>query len=480
MKSVSELLDRFSDAEIDSWAGELLASRAPMFDSLLRHGPHDDVEWGLMDSERHPLHEAFREAGESSDPENPSRGLTAGDNWRWVASTPHSVGESSTQIVDRRQCPVLKHTNSGWDSTLRNLSRVGRPDGSEDGEFLRPEGPFILDLVRSGERLLEAAHVLRHLRGGTLVGWVARVHLMLEFGLPLSIGGEDAFDRLGVMVVPSIDFRRPTGLVPVFGPEAMKPFSTGIVVFHGIHVEPHPKSFEESDGWLEVNRWSCEPSISVIAGFEYPEFVLKSPIVARFPGATRNPMHMVPVPAMLPASSLGIALAHLMRGRAESMDVGTDGEIVQLGDWMDSADYARAVSMTPPLPCRECLRLNTMADGHPLRPRGQRPESLKEVPEDVRREWEEYEEKMERIFRICDRAACYAEGRRVGHSVAKRSRRLRRILYNRSVELANRIESLERRAARYDRRGNIDKAAEHRGKARKLREELEALKNGLH
>jgi hypothetical protein len=267
---------------------------------------------------------------------------------------------------------------------------------------------------------------------------------------------------------------KPAGLVPVMEVGT----GTEMLVFAGVHIEPHPKSYEDSEAWLEVNRWSCEPSMSCIAGFEYPSFVCKSPIVSRFQGDSRNPMYMVPVPCMLPASDLGIALA--VRVRCMVRDGSIPDGLVCLDDWIGSDDFRRRSSCTPPLPCRECLRLNTQADGYPLRPKSRRPESMKSAPPDVRAEWEEYDRRIDRIFDIVDKASCYAEGRIVGHSEAKRRRRLRRTYYNKSVRLLESIRSLERRAARYDRSGNIDKAIEHRDRARRLRKELEDMRNGVH
>ena len=196
-----------------------------------------------------------------------------------------------------------------------------------------------------------------------------------------------------------------------------------------------------------------------------------------FPGSKKGLAYMVPVACMLPMSDFGKALSIRVRSVFER---GGWGRETYLDEWMSSGVYARLLRCTPPLPCRDCLRLNTQAEGHPLRPKSRRPDSLKSAPPDVRAEWEEYDEKMDRIFKIVDRAACYAEGRVIGHSLAKRERRARRARHNRCAELENRIASLERRARRYDLRGNVDKAVEHRRKARELAKKLEELRNGLH
>ena len=476
---LEELILRHSDKELDDWASVRKEEIRKFYDSTLSRRPGAPVEWGFMDSDKHPVHPLWEEHRfVQYDAEEKPGDLVMGPNgndWELVAMTPHSVGTDETPIIDRKACPTLKHSNSGWDSTLRDLSRVGRPDGTK-GEFQRPSGNWIFDLVKEGYGFmyLEAAHVLAHLNGRSLVESVARLHLCREFGLPVFADGRDGLDALGIKVVASIDMRRPTGFVPVMELGT----DTEIIVFCGVHVEPHPKSFEESDDWLEVNRWSCEPSISCIAGFEYPSFVTKSPIVGRFPGSRKNPLYMVPVACMLPAKELEIAIAVQIRSMVMQNRMPT--QLTFLNDWMRSGLFKSQLMATPPLPCKDCLRLNTQAEGHPLRPKSQRPDSLRNADPEVRKEWEEYEEKMDKIFKIVDKASCYAEGQSLGHTFAKRQRRMRRAAYNKRTELENRIASLDRRADRYLLKGNIDKAAEHRNKANELRKQLEELLNGLY
>lgn len=476
---LEELLLKHSDKELDEWCSARKADTARMYDSMLSRRPGDPVEWGFMDEEWHPLHDLWNEhrfvQGDAMERPGDLVVGPSGSDWELISMTPHSVGSDETRVIDRKACPTLKHTNDGWGAVLRGMSRVGRPDGSE-GSMQRPRGEWIMDLVGrdDGWRILEAAHALSHSNGRPLADNVARIHLCSELGLPILADGSDGPERLGISVSVSTDARRPTGMVPVSGLGS----GTELVVFAGVHIEPHPKSYEDSDEWLEVNRWSCEPSVSCIAGFEYPSFVAKSPIVSRYPGSSRNPLYMVPVPCMLPSRSLGVAVAALVRSLV--VRGGMPERLVFLDEWIGSPEFRTLLATTPPLPCRDCLRLNTQAENHPMRPKSRRPDSMRNAPEEVRREWEEYEGMMERIFRIADRAACYAEGRVVGHGFAKRSRRARRAAYNKRVELERRIASMDRRASRLMEKGNIDKAAEHASRADELRRRLEELKNGVH
>lgn len=393
---------------------------------------------GLLDTGRPPkaLREAYR--AHSGDPgterflRDPASVLPTGPDdregaWRWACLTAHSRG----QEPDTSDAPAepMCEVNSAWGRTEGDILGVRL----ENGAPTRPEGGAIFDFVSEdgGYRMLEEAHSLAHSLASGMVlsgrrpgdrGWLSRTFLQCaaRWAVASKLGIPPMELPPWIQVSASSSFMRPDGVLQIDewpGPDVLA------VVFCGVRIEPHPRSMSKSSqsaGWLEVNRWSCMPSMVSVAGFQFPEFVLKQKI-------GRRGSLVVPLKSMLPAGLLP--------------------DLVSLGlDCMPAPDAGPKQVPRVPLPCMECLRLNRRADGVP------------ETPETMARFEDE-------AYALVDRAAEYCEGLAAGHTAAKRARKAARSAWARREKSLAQASRLLARSRKWLEKGDSEKASALRAKA---------------
>ena len=440
----------------------------------------------------------------NADPFAPSASGAAGGLRLWdLATAPTQWTEF--RAVPPQRVPAFRKTNATWlEQTVPAFYRVGMPQG---GVVLRrPESPAIVDLMseRWGWRLLEAAHALAHraevqakfrpqgygLYGSLTVNWVARLAAAAKYGLPVDVSGDappqtpaeaaasnDGFWRYGISLCDSNSFHAPFVRVPCLGQRAPVPDRDLCFLAVGVYIEPHPRGFANGTGkWMEVNRWSCSPTMVSIAGWELADVVLRQqPSVADEGRAM--PEFVVAAPALMPYDSLPeyIEAAKAARGEAKADNV----RFWNVLDWLDSDAMRAMVASSPPLPCRSCLRLNMRAEGAPGRPQCSPP---KEKPDRnsryltrEEREWIDWDDRIDQMFGIVESAVVYYESRLWGATEAKRRRRARRRAANERAAAAARAASLLKKAQSALRGGRPTVAQALLAEARHLQD---ALKNG--
>ena len=404
-----------------------------------------------------------------------------------------------------QRIPAFRKTNATWlNETVPAFYRVGMP---VDGVVVRrPQSPAIVDLVseRWGWRMLEAAHALAHraevqakfrpqamgLYGSLTINWVARLATALRYNLPVDVSGEppplrpaeaaqsnDGLLRYGISLCDSNSFHAPFVRVPCLGLRAPVPDRDLCFLAVGVYIEPHPKGFTDGTGkWMEVNRWSCSPTMVSIAGWELADVVMRQQPSAV--DAWSQPEFVVAAPALMPWDSLPayIEAAKAARGEAVADNV----RYWHVMDWLESKAMRELVASSPPIPCRECLRLNMRAEGAPGRPQSrppkEKPNRKSQYLTREEREWLDWDERIDQVFDMVEKAVVYYEARLWGATAAKRKRRARRAASNCRKAAIARAASLEKRAQAALRGGRPTKAQQLMTEARALRN---AARNGI-
>lgn len=383
------------------------------------------------------------------DPFEPSAARSGLRVWDAAIGIPASSSRPA-DVLDPRGLPCIRNLNSTWtDDMVPALAKVGYVFGT--GKFERPKHPFIVDLVAHplGWRILEAAHALAHLacdmRGGKkskaiktgsmntyMHKALAQLAFCMVYGIPISpLTTDDASSfnysdmtrcgLYGIKLAVSGRPRAPMARIPIMTPDMLIPDKDIAVVLVGVHTEPHPNGFTSmSNKWKEVNRWSCQPSMVVIAGWELADVICHQPIIAndrRDSVLLEYGMNAVDMfgPDTF-AAYLKKAVEH--RGLPEG-----DG-YKYVDEWLVSLECEQLIMSTPPLPCKDCMRLNMQADGSPERPVGRRPVPGKPASHDVVASWKKWDSDFEQIFELVKKATIFQDGRLYGHADAIRRRRL--------------------------------------------------------
>ena len=431
-----------------------------------------------------------------TDPFEPGR---AGGLRLWeLAAAPTPWTEFRTMSAQRT--PAFRKTNTTWlEQTVPAFYRVGTV---QDGEVIRrPKSPAIVDLMAEpdGWRLLEVAHALAHraeiqqkfkpqgygLYGSLTINWVARLAAALRYGFPIDVSGlpppataeeaamsHDAFYRYGISLSDSNCFQAPFLRVPCIGRHAPVPDRDICFMAVGVYIEPHPKGFTDGTGkWLEVNRWSCSPTMVSIAGWELADVVFRQQPNALVSGWS-TPEYVIAAPALQPYDTLGEYVLAAVRARGPAIPDGVRYWTVR--EFLRSRACEELVASSPPLPCRDCLRLNMRAEGVPGKPQCSPP---KEKPNPKspyltreEREWLEWDSRVDAVFDTIEKAVVFHESRVHGNSEAKRLRRARKKAYRERCAALARIASLTAKAERAYRGGCPSKAAALMAEARELQE----------
>lgn len=368
-----------------------MSERARLAGQLLRqkgegHFPFSHPDYphrGWLTPERLAAAESVQDPAE-----DPFSTGEAGGTRLWeTAATPSPWEEFRTTSPQR--VPAFRKTNTTWLSeTVPAFYRVGTV---EDGEKVRrPKSPAIVDLMMEpwGWRLLEAAHALAHraevqqrfkpqgygLYGSLTVNWVARLAAGIKYGLPVDVSGEpapatpeeaarsnDGFYRYGISICDSNAFHAPFLRVPCLGRNAPVPDRDLCFLACGVYVEPHPKGFTDGTGkWMEVNRWSCSPTMVSFAGWELADVVFRQQPSVLVNGWAQ-PEFVIAAPALMPYDSLNEYIAAGIRARGEA--VPDRDRYWDVSEWLKSDACEEMIATSPTLPCRECLRLNMRAEG---------------------------------------------------------------------------------------------------------------------
>lgn len=424
---------------------------------------------------------------------NPDTGLPR--VWDAVLGAPAAAIRKG-QYAHAGAVPAFRAINDDWQGTAVDLSRIGRV--SPDGEYRRPSGDWILDVVTDpkGWWLLELAHMLAHRAEDAselarrplpyMYGQTAslfqtmlfRVFLSRKFGLPLDTypGGpdpadHDPFERYGILCSVSSKTRNPAMLVPSDGPGCPKPGSL-CVVEGAVRIEPTPYAMAAgTDRWIALNRWSCSPTTVAFVGWELVDVVTHAPLL---PHGSHAPDYVMQPMALQCASSF----RHFLDGAAEHFGgIRPDNDRTWLvDDYLASDRFMEDLKSSPPLPCKRCLKLNMQSDGSPERPQSERP--LKAVKKDApatveQREWAEWDAGMNRVYGIVEKAVTYMEVRELGAKRAVAFRKARKHAYSRKVNNLRSAAYLSRRAEKLRRDGFIAKAEELEKKAAELMAEIQ-------
>lgn len=424
--------------------------------------------------------------------------------WSHIMLTPYCLG-ATVPVLDRKEIPPLPNVNTDWDAILGCLNNVGRPSGS--GEFRRPEGPFVLDLVKApnGRKLLEAAHAVAHARAmaeGEVSGHGGFLEALAEMFLAMrwhvtfhcptlgeilgddrSRGDEGAFGWHGIKVVTSTRPRKPWLTMPAVGPEGPRVGRDCIAVLVGVHLEAEPWATREGnpntedETWLEMNRWSCMPSLLCLSGWKGMDEMMKAPLVLPYRNSGKEDVcATMPVTALDPPSALDALVAQQSSVSVRCANPALGVWFVE--DFLESRWLKALLSVTPPLPCRDCLRLNMASPGAPTRPATRRPDMSKvkgrrtQSLDEAEREWSEYDAKVDRIFKVVDKA-CRFHDMRFGYGL--KFRKLRSARSKKVAELLERIASCRKRMYRLAADSEYTRSADEAIKVAALKKEIAGM-----
>ena len=432
--------------------------------------------------------------------------------WAHVFKTPYCRG-ATVPIYDRRNLPAFPTRNIEWDETLKGLNHVGRPGG--EGEFLRPEGEYIHDLVKDpkGNIILETAHSIAHLRAlkedngkrmpvrflETLaelclgIRWSRKWDKAATVSIPTpeQIAGfveetpEPWFEKNRVKVVVSTNIRRPWIEIPV--KELLKERCTAVVLV-GIHLEPQPWSTREGnpdtsdESWLEMNRWSCMPSIVCFSGWVGIEELLKAPLILPYRNSGKEDVCVtMPVTALHPMWVFdGLACYNLPGYGGFSTSAVNYG--LRPAEWALGDMSFRGRDCVPPLPCKDCLKLNMAANGAPTRPMVKRPPEDKATKgrrarklDEAEQAWADYDTKVEKIYKVVDKAREFWDTR---FGKGAKARKEQRRNAKKVADLQGKIQRCQARIAKCEKDMAYIKAEYERDILKELRKELMELLGG--
>lgn len=303
-----------------------------------------------------------------------------------------------------RDIPSSRKINEFWlHQSLPALHHVG-PLGPE-GAVVRPTGALILDLTRSamGWQILEAAHVLAHLRGddkppdrdfaeilgqtaGRFVQAVTEIWVSIYYDLPLDVSRKDC-GKPGdpdtyflTEVKSSSEFVNPVIRLPWMNREAPRLDSTLSVLLTSVHYEPHPYGYNMRTNMAgPSDHWCCMPTIVAIAGWEGIDYVTHQPLGTLSDRPKAPVDYVVRAEDLLPPDTYWYYLALALRAKdAQGRPLferpwaltGARAERWQyFSEWIKTPAYGALRARTPPLPCRSCMTLNKHTEGAPLPPK---------------------------------------------------------------------------------------------------------------
>jgi len=388
---------------------------------------------------------------------------------------PKSVSQN---IKKPKDLSVLRSTNKEWENTKEALGMVGKPDGIH---YLRPKGPYILDMMNDDIRLLQGAHILAHRTPVSIVqdnytfGQISDIFLRSliklfiarKFGLMVNVHPEedniDSFSLYGIEIYSSTELRSPSIIVPYGKSSRLVPDKTVIVILGSVGIEAHPRQAAKGGVWREINKWSCIPTLVALAGWECIDYIAHTERVE----VAGELCYAAPCSDLRPMCEFTevINIAKSVRGEPDRTE-----EVLMVEEWITSKDFETGLSITPQLPCPYCIRVNDKAEGIVKRPKTRKPKcSLKDAQKssyDEIKEWADYVAFMRSCIDIGRDATTYAL-----KSVTSVKRR--NSAFNKRSAIFKRISSLKARYAKKMASGFLSDAESILSEIEKLNKELE-------
>ena len=374
---------------------------------------------------------------------------------------------SDVVIAAGQACGV--YSNTDWIGILNCLNDVTTSK--------RPSGDFVFDVMNMEHSwdIMETAHILTHKMqdvgyysstSNVLAAFVLKICLALKYNLVIDMDPHkakddtrDSLDLIGCRMNMSPRLRQPVLDIPATGPKSLMVDRDTMVISGSVQFEPQPNPNNVAAGkWLEVNRWSCLPTIVCFAGWQTSDFISHSQLV-QFKRNT-NLYWEVQVQSLEPPSMF---FGLLPKARPDNV------RYWHIQDYWKSRKYNADRGVYPTLPCRSCMKVNPRIEGCPQRPPGEPCKS---------HEWAKYTEGMEAIFQTCHKATVYQEGRKVGHTRVKRERKAAKVNYAALKKLRDKLAKLEEKIVKKRFDGYITESRELRLEAVKIRDQITSLEEG--
>ena len=402
--------------------------------------------------------------------------------------------------MDVKDIAPVRRNNTFWLQTiLPALQRVG-PLGM-NGDIVRTSGRYILDFTRMehkyGWKLMEAAHVLAHLRAddkaehrkyatvmgrtsGRFMEAVSEITAAMFYDLPMDVTNK----MTGTVAEPDTYFltelksssKTRIGAIklPCLNNEAPRFDRTLSVMLVNILIEPPPLGFITGGmTWQEHDRWTGMPTLAIIAGWEGIDYITHQAL-GETPGSPID--YVVPCVDLLDPDSYWYYLWLARQAVKPSGEplfedprvaaARPDSRWRYIDEWIESPEYAKLLAQTPPLPCKSCMQINTAAEGAPKRPRGRRPANKDEAS----KEWLAWFKAEDDIYGIAKNAIESYETLWYGGANAMRTRRARKKAHNAKMDRIYLRAGFNKLQTTLDAKGNLSSA----GQARylQLQEEL--------
>lgn len=385
----------------------------------------------------------------------------------------------SIEVKRFKDITPLRSINKEWETTKESLNMIGRPDGVH---FLRPKGPFILDLMNDDIRMLQGAHILAHREPVDLIldeytfGQTAdlflrnliKLFIARKYNMLINLHPEhenaDMFSVYGIEVFGSTDLRAPSLMAAAGKSSRLKLDKTVVAILGSVGIEPHPRQIKNDDAkWRESNKWSCLPTLVTLAGWECVDFITHSNRIE----ILGEPYYTVPVSDLQEMSSFEEfeKVAKDALGTPEKT-----AEVMTVEEWFNSEDFKKGLSETPQLPCPHCIRINEKAEGVVKRPKTKKPKrKLNEIINYKNQEivdWVNYVEFMRKCISIGRTATAYAL-----HSITDVMNRNR--AFAKKVKKLKSISSLKKKYLRKISSGYVSEAMAIKEKIDLIKEELD-------
>lgn len=386
--------------------------------------------------------------------------------------------KASLEPKRSKDLATLRGTNAEWEQTKLALGMIGKPDGVH---YIRPKGPYILDLMNDDIRFLQGAHILAHRTDeelatddwtfGELFGTFFRNLIKLfaakKYGLKVNVHPmepvQDSFDLYGIEVFGSTDLRAPVMTAAAEGVDCRLVTDRTVVCLLGsVGIEAHPCQAADGTDWKAVNKWSCLPTLVALAGWECVDYVTHGE-KTEYKGIFH---HAIPCTDLQDMASFPemLDLAKAERGLP-----GTGPHLFTVDDWFESEDFKAGLEQTPQLPCPHCIRLNRNAKNIVPRPMTGKPRRpFKDMELSSSNEvqaWVNYVKFMRNCIEIGRKATTYATG-----SVTTMKRRNSN--FKKRVALQRKIASLEKKYVRKMTNGYISEAEALADSISRLKSEL--------
>ena len=376
----------------------------------------------------------------------------------------------------------LTDHNTTWAEIEKEFNRAGKTPA---GRVLRPTHKYVLDLMRHiyGWKILEGAHILAHRMSDTtlsqkeddasaigrshsyMLKGVADIATSILLGTPLDVFPdleEHDINHMGINISATTFLRSPVLRVPVNYGRAPIPDITVGYINAGVYVEPHPYGhMSGTNRWREGNRWSTQPTLVALYGWDLVDSVTHSRICAVGVPSRKSMCYCVHPYDMQPMDTFQDLI-----DVSPAKNFKTCRRYRDPVEWIHSKDFQEALEGTPPLPCHECIGLNRRARNTPVRPRNY-------LESRTSRDSLEWEKEVRSILTLTQEAVIFAERRMYGLKNADNLRRTR-IRNHRAKRVAIRkISTLERRAKKLIGDGSPTEG-------RKLREQANEIKESLY